>query len=115
MSIDPMKDTLLTLKEAARICPRIEGKKPHFTSVWRWVRYGLQGHYLESVRVGGRYCTTESALTDFFRARATVQTRERTGITKTAKPRTDKHREKAVAEARKRLEARGLFKKETRH
>ncbi len=113
--IDPMNDTLLTLKEAARICPRIKGKKPHFTSVWRWVRYGLQGHYLESVRVGNRYCTTENALTDFFRGLATVQTSERATITKTAKPRTDGQREKAVAEARKRLEARGLFKRETQH
>ncbi len=113
--IDPMKDTLLTLKEAARICPRIKGKKPHFTSVWRWVKYGVHGHYLESVRVGNLYCTTENALAEFFQALSTVQTPERVAITKMAKPRTDMQREKAIAEARKRLEARGLFKRETEH
>lgn len=113
--IDPLNDSLLTLKEAANICPRLKGKKPHFTSLWRWIKYGVHGHHLESVRVGNLYCTTEVALAEFFRALATVPTRERATITKMAKPRTATHREKAVAEARKRLEARGLFKGRTRH
>lgn len=113
--IDPMNDPLLTLKEAARICPRIKGKKPHFTSIWRWVKYGLKGHHLESVRVGNRYCTTEVALTEFFRTLAVVDTPERVTISKLGKPRTETQRGKAIADARKRLEERGKFKRETQH
>jgi len=113
--IDPIHDTLLTLKEAAKICPRVKGKNPHFTSIWRWVKYGVKGHYLESVRVGNLYCTTEIALTEFFRALATVETRDQGDLTKASKPRTATQREQAIAEARKRLEARGLIKRETKH
>jgi hypothetical protein len=57
---------LITLAEAARRLPRIDGKKVSVCTLWRWCRLGLQGVRLEYVRVGRKICTTHLALTRFF-------------------------------------------------
>ena len=66
--IDSLKDDLMTLVEATKVCPRIRGKKVHCLSVWRWATEGLRGVKLEHVRVGRNMCTTEAALNAFFLA-----------------------------------------------
>lgn len=57
---------LVTLAEAARWLPRIDGRKIAIPTLWRWCRRGLRGVHLEHVRVGRKVCTTHGALLRFF-------------------------------------------------
>ena len=66
MPIDPQNERLLSLAEAARAVPPIDGKRPHISTVWRWIRKGSKGVRLSHARVGHRICTSEEALGRFF-------------------------------------------------
>lgn len=66
--IDAFNEKLLTMTEAAAICPPVQRKKRHHATVWRWQKFGLDGVKLEHVRVGRNVCTTEGALNAFFHA-----------------------------------------------
>lgn len=81
--INPANDTLLTFGEAARRCPRVNGRPVSATTVWRWARRGLRGVRLEHVFIGRRACTTTAALTKFFNEVAQAQ--------QPAMPRPDRH------------------------
>jgi len=59
-------EELITLAEAARRLPKIDGRKMCSGTIWRWCRFGLRGVWLEYVRVGRRVCTSQAALTRFF-------------------------------------------------
>lgn len=37
------KEDLLSLAEAARTIPPIDGKRPHISSIWRWINVGIRG------------------------------------------------------------------------
>ena len=63
--MDINKEALLTLSEAARSLPAVNGRRPHCSSLWRWCRRGVRGVKLEYVRVGRRVCTTAEALSRF--------------------------------------------------
>ena len=60
-AIDLETETLLSLTEASRALPRIDGKRPHPSTLWRWCRKGVRGVRLEYVRLGKRICTSEKA------------------------------------------------------
>ena len=60
-------EDLLTLAEAARVLPRLGGKKPHTSTLWRWCAKGLRGVRLEHARVGHRVVTSRQALDRFSR------------------------------------------------
>lgn len=57
---------LITLAEAARRLPKIDGRKICACTLWRWCRKGLRGVRLEYVRVGRKICLTHEALLRFF-------------------------------------------------
>jgi len=59
-------EELITLTEAAKCLPKVNGKKPAVCTLWRWCRKGLRGIFLEYVRVGRKICTTREALLRFF-------------------------------------------------
>ena len=63
--IDIQSETLLSLTDATKALPRIDGKRPHISTLWRWCRKGLRGVRLEYVRVGHRVCTSQAALSRF--------------------------------------------------
>jgi len=63
--VGPDED-LITLAEAARRLPRIDGKKIAIPTIWRWCRRGLRGVQMEYVRVGRHICTTHAAMLRFF-------------------------------------------------
>jgi len=63
-------EALIGLADAARLLPRIAGKKVNVATVWRWARVGLRGVHLEYARVGRRICTSHQALLRFFSALA---------------------------------------------
>jgi len=41
-----------TLTGATKVMPRVNGKRPAVSTLWRWCRKGLRGRYLDYVRVG---------------------------------------------------------------
>ena len=65
--IDPLHEELLSLREAATLCPRRRGgKRPHVSCLYRWTTSGVRGVKLESMQVGATRCTTREALSRFF-------------------------------------------------
>lgn len=65
MPINIQNETPISLADAARAVPPIDGKRPHVSTLWRWCRRGLRGVHLEYVRFGHRVCTSEQALARF--------------------------------------------------
>ena len=59
-------EALMTLTEAARRLPRIDGKKVSVCTLWRWFRKGMRGEHLQYARIGRKVCTSPEALQRFF-------------------------------------------------
>lgn len=56
-----LQESLLTLKEAAKLLPR----SPHYATLFRWAQKGCRGAKLESVLIGGIRYTSREALDRF--------------------------------------------------
>jgi len=61
-----MNEELLTLTEATKVMPRINGRRPAVSTLWRWCRKGLHGVHLEYLRIGRNIVTSRRALRRFF-------------------------------------------------
>lgn len=72
-------EELITLTEATRCLPKVDGKKPAVSTIWRWCRKGLRGVYLDYVRVGRKVCTSRKALLRFFTDLSEIEERTRSG------------------------------------
>jgi len=59
-------ESLISLGEAAKLLPKVNGKKPAICTLWRWCRKGLRGVSLEYIRVGRKICTSHEAMLRFF-------------------------------------------------
>ena len=70
MAIDIHNETVLSLTEATKVLPRLNGKRPSISTLWRWCRKGLRGVHLEYIRLGRSIATSEEALNRFFEALA---------------------------------------------
>lgn len=70
MPIDITTEALMSLTDAAKNLPLIDGKRVHSSTLWRWCRKGLRGIRLEHVRLGHRVCTTLEAVSRFTNALA---------------------------------------------
>ena len=68
-------ETLITLTEAAKCLPNLDGRKVSVCTIWRWCRGGLRGVFLQYVRVGRRVCTSRAAMERFFAAVARLDRR----------------------------------------
>lgn len=105
-------EEILTFSEAAKALPKINGRKPHASTLWRWARKGLFGIRLETRRVGSRFCTSRQALERFAAALAEVEVQPRKiSVRPTVlkpKDRTDKQRARAIADAERRLREAGV-------
>ena len=109
-------EDLITLAEAARRLPKIDGRKICSGTIWRWCRFGLRGVWLEYVRVGRKICTTREAMLRFFTRLAELD--ERIDADRYAKPAslkrslpraiTSRQRQRALAQADAVLERAGL-------
>jgi len=65
--IDADAESLITLKKAAKLpMLRVDGKNPHFGSIYRWTLQGCRGVKLETIRVGGTTCTSVEAVRRFL-------------------------------------------------
>jgi len=109
-------EKLITLTEATRHLPKVDGKKVSVCTLWRWCRKGLRGAFLEYVRVGRKICTTREAMLRFFTELAELD--ERIDADRYAKPAslkrslpkaiTSRQRQRALAQADAVLERAGL-------
>src|SRR5580698_1192583 len=67
--IEPRSNELIPLSRVPNLrwLPRRRrGAKLSYTCLWRWATKGVSGVVLQTVRVGGTPCTTESDLRQFF-------------------------------------------------
>jgi len=64
--LDVTKETAITLAEVPNHIPKRNGKKAHYSTVYRWVTQGTKGRCLESVLVGGARFTTVEAVQRFL-------------------------------------------------
>ena len=72
-NFDPVQlEDYLTLAEATKQLPRVNGRKVHTSTLWRWCRRGCKGVRLQYYRIGRTIMTTEGALQQFFTALAQV-------------------------------------------
>jgi hypothetical protein len=101
--IDPNKESLLSLCEAARHLPRRRaGKRPHVSCLYRWTTAGCKGIILETIQVGGTRCTSREALARFFRRLTQGDTADAHVVRSVAK------RERDTAKAIRELEKAGV-------
>ena len=59
-------EELFTLTEATKVMPRVNGRRPAVSTLWRWCRKGLNGVHLEYLRVGHNIVTSRKALLRFL-------------------------------------------------
>ncbi len=106
-------EELLTLSQAAKCLPKVDGRKVCNTTLWRWCRLGLRGVSLQYVRVGRRLCTSRPALLRFFTTLSQLDrqvppdTRAQPRTMK-RRPITSRRRQRALAEADAVLERAGI-------
>jgi len=63
-------ERLMSLTEATKFLPRVNGKRPAISTLWRWCRKGIKGQRLEYIRMGRGIVTSAEALGRFFAALA---------------------------------------------
>lgn len=60
---DLTTESLISLPEVLQLLPPgRRGKRPHLSTVVRWIARGTQGVRLEAIRLGGRWVTSREAL-----------------------------------------------------
>jgi Protein of unknown function (DUF1580) len=71
--INPITESLISLKEAAKLFPeRRGGRKPHLSCMYRYTVSGCRGIVLDSVQAGSTRATSREAVARFFRALSTA-------------------------------------------
>ena len=83
---------------------RRRGAKLSYTCLWRWTTRGVAGVVLQTVRVGGTPCTTESDLRKFFVEVAAAKRGEK----QTQIIRTPARRAREIEAARQQLARSGI-------
>lgn len=101
----------LTMAEAARAVPKVNGRHPNPVTIWRWVRKGCHGVHLQHWRVGTRVVTTREAVAEFLEATANRPAPQPIPLPTpaTSRPRSEAQRKRDIEAARARLQARGVL------
>mgnify|MGYP002624671220 CR=1 FL=1 len=63
--LDIHQEDLISLKEASSLLPKRNGKRTHYSTLFRWATKGAKGRVLESVMIGGVRFTSKEALGRF--------------------------------------------------
>ena len=112
MQINIRNEQLLSLSDASRALPPIDGKRPHVSTLWRWCKRGIRGVRLEYVRLGHRICTSREALGRFAQRLADEDqtTAKVFPLASRARrhQRTDSTRARGIRRAQAELEAAGI-------
>jgi Protein of unknown function (DUF1580) len=111
MPIDLTNEQALSLTEASKALPPIDGRRPHPSTIFRWCKNGLRGVHLEFVRIGNRVCTSREALSRFANRLAEVDSERCASPVAPPKTttRTNRQRERSVARAENVLRAGGIL------
>ncbi len=112
MPIDLVSEQALSLSEATRALPPVDGRRPHASTIFRWCKRGLRGVHLEYVRIGNRVCTSREALSRFANRLADADAAHgETNIAppKPAQTRTARQRDRSVARAETTLRSAGIL------
>lgn len=97
---DLMVEGLISCSKAARCVPALDGRPPHPSTIFRWMKDGVRGVRLEYANVGRKLATSEAALARFFAAVAAADPApQSTKTTSTSKVRTDAQRNRDIAAA----------------
>lgn len=67
-------EELIPLKEASKLLPKRNGKRTHYSTVFRWATKGTKGRKLESVMIGGVRYTSKEALDRFSSSTPMIDT-----------------------------------------
>ena len=72
--MSPLSETnnYMTLSEVAKHLPRLNGRKVHVATLWRWCRKGCHGVHLQYFCIGRSIMVTEAGLNRFFTELAKV-------------------------------------------
>lgn len=70
------RENPLTFSEVSKWLPKRNGKKVHYSTVYRWATKGVRGRVLETIRVGGVRYTSVQALERFLSAPTPTETAE---------------------------------------
>jgi hypothetical protein len=116
MPVNIFDEEILTLPDACRALPRVDGKRPHVSTIWRWCREGVRGVRLEYARLGGRLLTSRQALARFAVNVAEADRQAATPAPPASPPeprpravrRSPRTRERQIAEAQRQCQAAGL-------
>ena len=101
-----LADELITLREAAKLFPRRRrGKRPHFSTLWRWALRGVRGIKLEVISVGDTLCTTREALEAFARQ---VTAARGFSVCSPSAERSSRQRKREIAQAEHNLDRAGI-------
>lgn len=102
-------ENLLTMSEAAKRFPPINGHRPHRNSIYRWATDGVDGVVLESVVIGRRLCTTAEAIERFCQqlSEKRIDQRAKTPAPK-LRCRTSAQKRASKAQAKRRLAELGI-------
>ena len=67
--IDPTTEEIISVSAAGRYCA-CDGRSPSPVTLWRWATKGCGKNHvrLETIRIGGRTCTSREALQRFLEA-----------------------------------------------
>ena len=111
-----INETVLSLSDATRAVPKLNGKRPAISTIWRWCVRGIvardgQRIRLEHGRLGRRVITSREAMARFSERLADAHGFEcATGgePTPTTSPRTDEQRQRDMAQAEQELSAAGF-------
>ena len=114
MTIDINTEHLLSLKEASNSLPKIDGRTPHASSIWRWCTRGLSGIKLDHVRLGRRVVTSKEALNRFVNELTRIESEKLQQNIQTFEIQIfppnnqSKHRQAQIARAERELDKKGL-------
>lgn len=93
----------MTLAEAARMLPRLRGKRVNTSTLWRWCRKGYSGIRLQYCRMGRTITTSEMALQKFFTELAAADSsqmaKSHQNPTIRKRRQTPEHRQKSIDDA----------------
>lgn len=109
MAIDLTTEQTLSLTEATRAIPPLDGKRPVPSTVWRWARKGLRGVRLEYCRVGHRVVTSREALSRFANRLAELDAESGASAPGATRLPTDGQRQRSIDDAQTVLANGGLL------
>lgn len=111
--IDIENESILSLTEATKVLPSIDGRRPHVSTLWRWAMKGIRGGVrLETARLGRRVITSKEALQRFIVALSEApepQPAPPQPCSSLPKPRSEAQRHHDVEQAKARLRKAGVL------